>query len=356
MHARLTLTIILLALTSLRTQAAESWYMGELLQITPENADQVRELIMLSTDGAALYDSAFSPDGQTIAYGGADRLVVWDLEAQTTQQSFQLNDVTLIQFSSDSTMLAVRSSAGLTVYNEYLEPDLFFEALYLNGAINRLTDVEFDLENDLLIGVGPGSGEIYRWELSSGAILFLIDFQRSELQYVRFSVLNADGALNYILSYPANLEIRETQHGLVIAQVDFGGQFTSEYSRMISSFLDISDDDQVLLFKLIIREPVSRSILIWSDADGQVLTTQDIPYISVFPGALSPDNRVLALGKWEEGDEIYLWDSEQGEELAVLASGHTERLTSLSFNADGTLLMSTSGDGTLRLWGIPAGE
>ena len=52
---------------------------------------------------------------------------------------------------------------------------------------------------------------------------------------------------------------------------------------------------------------------------------------------------------------IWIYDAQTAEELTLL-TGHTGRVTSLSFPADGRFLASGSFDGTVRLWDIDSGK
>ena len=52
---------------------------------------------------------------------------------------------------------------------------------------------------------------------------------------------------------------------------------------------------------------------------------------------------------------IWIYDVQTGKELTLL-TGHTERVTSLGFPADGRFLASGSFDGTVRLWDIDTGK
>lgn len=67
----------------------------------------------------------------------------------------------------------------------------------------------------------------------------------------------------------------------------------------------------------------------------------------------SPDGSLLAVGT-NYGD-IELLSAETGEELVGLEINTIAyNINRVIFNSDGTLLLSTGSDGTIRLWGIPA--
>ena len=46
-----------------------------------------------------------------------------------------------------------------------------------------------------------------------------------------------------------------------------------------------------------------------------------------------------------------LWDAATGQQTATLL-GHSELVTSLSFSADGKVLVTASMDATIRLWTV----
>ncbi len=67
--------------------------------------------------------------------------------------------------------------------------------------------------------------------------------------------------------------------------------------------------------------------------------------------AFSPDDSLLVIGEGNGG--IRLWNVRTRSQIMAL-SGHTDSVTDIKFTMEGTRFISTSHDGTIRLWGIAA--
>ena len=64
----------------------------------------------------------------------------------------------------------------------------------------------------------------------------------------------------------------------------------------------------------------------------------------------SPDGRLIASGS-EKENSIKVWDVSSGKIIGKL-EGHTDETTALSFNQDGTNLISSAKDNRVILWSI----
>jgi WD40 repeat protein len=71
--------------------------------------------------------------------------------------------------------------------------------------------------------------------------------------------------------------------------------------------------------------------------------------------AFNFDGSVLASGSWD--DTVCLWNmaTDIPEQIGVL-TGHTNDVTGVAFSLDGSLMASSSLDGTLRLWDVETQE
>ncbi|UCC61680.1 MAG: hypothetical protein JSV36_12850, partial [Anaerolineae bacterium] len=89
----------------------------------------------------------------------------------------------------------------------------------------------------------------------------------------------------------------------------------------------------------------------WDMASGRLIS-QPIPDqgTEVLAG-LSADGQLLAIG---QGSSIALWDLTTGQSLGPPLSGHRADVRNLSLNAEGSILVSGSADGTILVWDVAA--
>ncbi|MYB96556.1 hypothetical protein F4054_00275 [Candidatus Poribacteria bacterium] len=81
------------------------------------------------------------------------------------------------------------------------------------------------------------------------------------------------------------------------------------------------------------------------------VTPQGVERIQVMRA--SPDNRTLAIGYYDSGI-VTLWDVPTGRVRHTL-TGHSDRVTKISFSPDSSTLATGSPDSTVRLWDVATG-
>jgi WD40 repeat protein len=99
------------------------------------------------------------------------------------------------------------------------------------------------------------------------------------------------------------------------------------------------------------------TIELWNPRTVDRLRVLDTAGAIVHQIVFAPDGRRVAaiLASSAEDGDVRVWSLADGEAEAVLV-GHERGAVGLAFNTDGARLVTTSGDGTVRLWEVSSGR
>lgn len=91
-----------------------------------------------------------------------------------------------------------------------------------------------------------------------------------------------------------------------------------------------------------------KTIRIWSmEKDNyEIMRMEGNGFYSV---SYSPDGRYISGGGWPD---VYVWDAESGVKVQLF-KGHTSKINSVKFNSNGRNIISSSEDGSIRIWKFP---
>lgn len=324
--------------------------LADLPAITRANAAQLALRSQWFAD--EVVDLAFSPDGRWLAAAAWDG-TIWIWETTTFlnapwgrgQEIYRVNHpfgVNSVAFSPDGDTLAYGLSmidrplrlldlSRLAAGSNQLPADV------LEGHTDGVKSVAF-APNNRVLASSSFDDTIRFWNLATGKPLGMIE--------------------GYTFD---NLVFSPDGHLLA------GAVFNAGYTTLVWDVSGIMDQENpTLLFTLdggpgmaFIQEGEKlatgeQRVLIWdtTQASGNPSRPK-----STLPGhtqliealALSPDGHLLASGGRDR--KIKIWDLSRGDELAVLV-GHGGRVRSLAFSPDGSLLASAADDGTVRIWAV----
>jgi WD40 repeat protein len=244
---------------------------------------------------------AFSPDGKKAVSGAMDdTLVLWDLASGTAERRFM--DMT----------------AGGT-------PDR------RRGAIG-VQAVAFSPDGQT-VAAACSDGWIRLFRAADGDMRKLAGDERGSVDALAFV---GDGRKLLAGGWNQALRLFDVESGKELRR------FAAHMKWGIS--LAVSADG-----KLAVSSSFDRQSKVWDLQSGRMLRQLDG---AAGPNvALTADGRTAAVGSEEA---IVLYDVDTGKQRAVLR-GHREPTTALAFSPNGKHLMSTSYDGTARLWKVDGG-
>ena len=243
--------------------------------------------------GAAVTSVAFSPDGQLIASGSADRSVkVWQIAngALISNRLDHTQKVNEVAFSADGQRLA--SVSDDRTAKLYHSPNWDVERT-LTGHMDNVTSLAFS-PNGTILATGGLDETIRLWRVTDGGLLFSL----------------AHGSDVYAVTFSAN--------GQTLASGGWG--HTINLWNPQSGLLDES------LF----------------GHTGPVLTL-----------AFAPDNKTLASASWYPEYAIKLWRERAGARPPRVTH-HSGSIYELIFTPNNRLI--SSGDTTARFWNASQGN
>ena len=313
-----------------------------------------------------IYSMDCSPDGQTLAgSSGADHVRLWDVATGTPGQMLRARSnlnysdvrVTSVRFSPDGETLV---SASL-VYTWQSNTKVYIYAIRLwdvaTGEPLKTLTVNTDADSSLCwspdgqtLAMGSLDSTIRLWDIASGEPFKMLIAHTDVVFSLCWSLdgqtlasASQDGTIqlwNVATGFPRHTFTGHTSHVSSLYWRGDGQTLGAGYEDGKVRLWD--EGGKVQLWDVVTGLP-RHTLFHERIEDGRILS-------------LSADGQLLASAS-QEGT-IQLWDVATGA-LHHMLPGHTSRISSMCFNADGQLLASArswNGPITIRLWAVATGK
>jgi WD40 repeat protein len=293
-------------------------------------------------DDAGRCSVVFSPDGKTIATGGADwKVRRWDAVTGKeigpaiepyhgfSQKVAYLNADTLFTFGWQETVNFWDARTG--------KPKLVFV-----GSECQVTALAYSPDGRH-VAVGGGGGEPIRvWEAASGKQAALLRDGRFDVGCLRF---NPDGKSLVSSDYAGTIRLWDWAKGGAPVT------YVSDHKSIVRTFAFSPDG------KNMATGDADGIVRVWAVSTGKLVHTLERQGFQVHALAFTADGQ--ALFSSSSGDGIRHWNLGTGKQVRLIAPeslGHSNTVGGLELSPAGRWVYSSSYDGSISVWEAGSGR
>jgi WD40 repeat protein len=288
---------------------------------------------------------AFSPDGESIAAAFGDPVFsarIWQTSTgqpvkRLLDEGFNSGSYSYLDlaFSPDETIMALRGDLWQFSTGKQLQE---LQRIMSEDHSFWASSIAFQPQANIL-ATGSFDGYLALWDIDTNTVQGRLPGAAGEVISLDYS---ADGSLlAAVTGYP---EYKVHVWAMPAAQLVLSLDGDSENYVGVALAPDGQTFATMSRFDDIMKGSYVR---IWRTSDGVMLLQTDIANVTSM--AFSPDGELLALGN--ETGILRLVQVQDGSLIAALP-GHTGLISGVAFSPDGILLATSSGDGTVFVWGL----
>ncbi|MBE7385410.1 MAG: hypothetical protein F6J95_028925 [Leptolyngbya sp. SIO1E4] len=302
-------------------------------QVNFSEADLSRSVFTQTIGG--FFAAAYSPDGQHLATGLTNEIVVWNLSQNQQQFTCEGHSawVMCVDYHPSQPILASGSNdQTIRLWDAITGQGL----KTLKGHDSWIQAIRFS-PNGRWLASGSNDADVRLWDITSSRCEKILTGHRDRVLSVHWL---SDSQTLVTSSQDQTVRMWDVQTG------NCRQAFSIPVNWALA--IDISPDQQTL-----VTGADAKAIKFWNLTSGDCLGVLPNYQTQVWSVQFSPDGRSIATGS--EDKSIKLWDVATGDCDKTLL-GHTHRVWLTIYSPDGHSLTSASDDQTLKIWDVESGQ
>lgn len=293
---------------------------------------------------------AFNPAGTLVASGGGTEVVLWDPFSGNEVFTFSTGSDYIV-FSPDNTRLATASCNEIQVWDLKAGNSLTNKQQWSANPndLTCITALSFSPDSSKIASADgeSGSGGIYpRPKKVGGTILVWDALTGQDISVMRHGdsvqaiAFSENGNRLVSGSYDRTSRVWDTTTGMPIHQFSFGPSVTAvTFGHDADQVIASGSDGSARVWDAITGEEKNRLVT----GENATITTL----------ALHPNAPYVVAGN--SAGEIWIWQI-SGEASIEMDLGQYTSISSVSYNKDGSMLVTASYDKTARSWDVLSGD
>lgn len=333
-----------------------------------------RDNLMRTGHNKEITSVCFSPKGDTILTSSKDGVaIIWDIETCSEIATLygHKGEIRFASFSSDGKFILTQSFD--LSYNQCVkiwDATRYMEIGTYSPDSGLVSTVCFSPDSSKLL-ITSFEENVIIWDIKNSRIDSVIRGKNQTITRAEY-VLNGNIILTIsnegiLTLWDANTYVQIKQRDLSIEGKPDLVPSADTSSYFVNHVLDIEEKEMIGLIDNVVTESISRKpyvktansvlaisygeeIELW---DCLLQEKKGLINGNLRNACFSSDGQKIAIASSD--DSIEIWDISSCNKMISL-SGHSNTITSLSFNTCGNLLLTTSWDGTAKIWEIKSGR